>query len=129
MEDGMDFSPQRNSHEHNRSSFGSDGYEFTVVESAVVPPKQQSANSGDKLKSTKPKNTKPDQPEKASPPGATNPSHGNNKTATALPASDHAAGATAAVAATSAGGNTEQAAAGGNQETSGGARSNATSGC
>jgi hypothetical protein len=120
MEDGMDFSPQRNSHEHNRSSFESDGYEFTIV-----TPKQQSLNSRDNLKS-KPKNTKPDQPpEKATPPGATNPSLGNNnKTAAPVPAPDHAAGATAAVTATSAGANTEQAAAAGNKETSGGARSN-----
>jgi hypothetical protein len=112
MEDGMDFSPQRHSNEHNRNSFGNnDGYEFTTDS---ITPKQQSANSQGK-KSTKP-------------------SHGNTKATTPVPAhssSDHAAGPTAAVAqplpaATTpvgAGNNTEQQSAS-NQESGGGNRSN-----
>ncbi|KAK3140427.1 hypothetical protein QOZ80_5AG0400850 [Eleusine coracana subsp. coracana] len=108
MADGMDFSPQRNSNEYNRSSFGDDGYEFTA--DSITPKQQQAANCSQDKKS-KPKK-KPDEFDKVSPQGATNnPSH---KTTTP----DHA-GATTASA-----GNNNTEASSNNQESGGGARSN-----
>ncbi|KAL6865287.1 hypothetical protein ACP4OV_016438 [Aristida adscensionis] len=100
MEDGMDFSPQRNSDDHNnnRSSFEHDGF---------------TPGSRDK-RSSKPKH-KADQSDKA-----------NNPTA-AQSSDHHQAGATAAPAApASAGSNNAEAAAsnGGSTDGGGGARSN-----
>ncbi|GJN35721.1 hypothetical protein PR202_gb24524 [Eleusine coracana subsp. coracana] len=119
MADGMDFSPQRNSNEYNRSSFGDDGYEFTA--DSITPKQQQPANSSQDKKS-KPKN-KPDEVDKVSPQGATNnPGH---KTTTPAQGSDHAGAMSAAAATTASAGNhnNTEASSNNNQE-SGGARSN-----
>ncbi|KAL6619960.1 hypothetical protein ACP70R_035099 [Stipagrostis hirtigluma subsp. patula] len=106
MEDGMDFSPQRNSDEHNHGSFEHDA--FTT----------ESHDNKSKPKS------KTDHFDKASPAGATNPSHATTATQSSDPAggapspAPMAAGTTAASA-----GNAEAVGNGGGLD-SGGARSN-----
>ncbi|XP_040380471.1 serine/threonine-protein kinase AGC1-7-like [Oryza brachyantha] len=62
MEDGMDFSPHKNSTEHNRTSFEDE----VAVRSTTSKPSSHSQTSSDKK--PKPKNNKPNHTDKTAPP-------------------------------------------------------------